>query len=367
MDVSLNYRKERELIGGEMADKSEGYTWYLRTAFTPRPQFRTELTSAYRVFRVSDPRFAQQGLSDSRVLNTNWQTSYAHKKRIVSTNWVYDVSAEQVARRELRFVEVNPGQGQYEWIDFNENGIEEIDEFQLSPNPLLANYIRVNIPTRELFPTTKLGLNGNLRIDLSRAWEPSKQPLKELLRQTKTLTTLKVTQNKQRNSSLGSYLIDLTNIFSDSTLLNAVYFFRQDLTFFQNSRLGDLRFSFQDNQFKLFLNTGDELRATSFFSATQRINLDPSKSLEVDTRWGNKSATARNFPTREFDIRFIETQPKVNFQFNNKFRFSLGYTHTFRRNFNTFSTENARASLNKVSAESAGTSKTETICLPVWK
>ena len=352
LDASLNYRKEREWLNGTVKEKSEGYTAFLRTAYTPSPRFRTELTTAYRVFEVKDQAFTEQGLSDSRVLNTNWQTNFIHPNRIIASNWVYDVSAEQVARRELRFIEVNPGQGQYEWIDFNENGLEEIDEFQLSTNPLLANYIRVNIPTRELFPTTKLGLTGNLRVDLSKAWEPSKKTFRELLRQTKSLTTLKVTQNKQRNTSLGSYVIDLTNIFDDSTLLNANYFFRQDFTFFQNSRLGDVRFSYQDNQSKLFLNTGDELRGLSFWSARQRLNFDESKSLEVDTRVGEKFATARNFPTREFNIRFVETRPKVNFQFNNKFRFSTGYTHTFRRNFTASAEENARVSLHKVLAES---------------
>ncbi len=352
--LSWNYRKDREFLGNESREKSRAETWYLQFGIRPSNTLNIQSITSYRNFEVIDTLFAAQGVSDSRVLNTNLQTTWFTKNQLVYTNFVYEVNSEQLAQKEVRFIEVNPGQGQYVWLDslFNNDGIQDIQEFQLANNPLIANYIRIVVPTRDLVPTTRASLNGNVKFDFRKLFPASKNAFKETLRNIRLLTQLRINQNKARNNSVASYFIDISDPFSDSTLLDANFNFRQDLLFFQNSPVGDLKFSYVDNQSKLFLATGDEFRGFQYYRATQRLNIGKDKSIENDLRVGNKSVQAVAFDNRNYDIRFFEENPQMNFQFSRKFRFTVGYEYKFRENTNDTLQIDATVNIHKAVFES---------------
>ncbi len=334
MDLSYNYRAEKEFLSGQIRDKSTAHTAYARFGWRPSSVFNLLSTTSVRDFRVEDSLFKGQGIVDTRILNTNLQSSIQPKNQWLYANFVYDVSSEQTARKEVRFIEVNPGLGQYIWLDslFNNDGIQQVDEFQLAANPLTANFIRVLAPSRELFPTTRASLTGVYRMDFGRVVANSGSWPKELLRNFRTSTNFRISQSKSRDNRLGTYLIDIVNIFEDSSLLDATYNFQQSFNFFPNSKTGNFRFSYQENRAKLFLTTGDELRSYGYWSAVQRINWGKNKSLEVESRLGRKFVDASAFPTRNYDINFFETNPRLNFQLNRKFRLTTGYEYKNKLN-----------------------------------
>ena len=348
-NLSLNYRKERQFFQGAERDKFEALTYYARTQYRPSSRFDLQATTSFRVYDLLDTTFAVTGLTDTRVLNANVQSTYSAKNRLVYANFLYEVSSERVARKEVRFLEVNPGQGEYVWLDslFNNDGIQQIDEFQLSPNPLVADFIRVLFPTSELFPTTRVSLTGNVRWDLTKLFERSKSPIKETVRNIRAISNFRISQSKERGSALSSYFVNLTNPFADSALLDASFNVRQDLSFFQNSKTGDLRFTYQNNQGKLFLATGDEFRGFQYWGANQRLSLDQSKTIEVETRLGHKFSRAERFSTRNYEIDFLEMTPKVSFQFSRKFRFSTGYAYKAKKNTNDSLRVDARVFMHK--------------------
>ncbi|TAE48730.1 MAG: hypothetical protein EAZ89_14955, partial [Bacteroidetes bacterium] len=332
-ELSVNYRFDREWLDGLMRDKSEAWTATWQISYRPRPNINLQNTTSWRRLDVRDSAFAATGLDNARTLNANLQATLSDKKRIIYTNLVYEASAEQVARREIRYIEVNPGQGEYVWLDslYNNDGIQDIEEFQVANNPLTANFLRIVAPTRELFPATRLSATGNLVIDLRKALPESKNPWREILRNFRSVSNLRLTQNRNRGENT-VYLINFFNPLGDTSLLDASYSLRQDFGFFQNSPKGDLRFSFADIQSRLFLTTGDELRRNQGVTFSQRLNLSDARSLEADTRLGQKSTFAELFPARNFDIRSIETKPRINFQFNRKLRLTAGYEYLFRQN-----------------------------------
>ena len=328
LEASFNYRRDREFLLDSLRLKSIASTSFLKASFRPTTAFELQQVTAYRRLDVQDSLFQSQGLKDSRTLNTNWQMTLNPAKRWVYANFVYEVTAEQLAKQEIRYLEVNPGQGQYVWLDslFNNDGIQDIGEFQLATNPLVANFIRVVVPSRDLSPTTRLSLSGNVRWDFRQVIAASGPWWKETIRQTRLNTTVRITQNKSRGSDVAAYFVNLGNWENDSSILNANYSLRQDLTFFQNSPRGDIRFSWLDNQSVLFLTTGQEQRVSRYLGLGQRLNLNESRSLENDIRIGRRALMAENFPERNYLIPYIEWNPKVNVQWNRKIRVTGGYT-----------------------------------------
>ncbi|MEM7366996.1 MAG: hypothetical protein AAF587_00275 [Bacteroidota bacterium] len=350
LDASFNYRYDKAFLDGQLREKSRAYTAFLQAKYRPSHVLNIQNTSSYRILNILDSTFTSQGLENSRTLNTQFRSTLAPKNRLVYANFVYDVSAEQLAQREIRYIEVNPGQGQYVWLDslFNNDGIQDVEEFQIANNPLIANFIRVAVPTRELVPTTRLTLSGKITWSLKNVLKKSNKPLKELARNIRLNTNLRMAQNKSRNTQLGSYLINIADPFADTSLLNANYHLRQDLSFFQNHPTGDIRFSYQDSKSKLFLTTGVELQGLTFWRSTQRLNLGSDKSLELDSRLGNKFNQAEAFDSRNYSIDFWQSHPKINIQFSRKFRLTSGYEYISRQNTNSSGQIDAKVNIHKL-------------------
>lgn len=332
LNLSLNYRKERAYNNGEMTPKSTAITGAADFEWAPQASWRMQGRLALRDFKVLNTAFREQGLSDTRSLNGLFQHRYSTPRQWLRSLMIYEVNSEQVARRELRYLEVNPGQGQFEWIDINENGIQDLEEFQPGRNPLLANFIRVSLPTRELFPTTRLNLSANATLDLRKLWKEAPPGIMAIARQFRYQLFYQLRQNKAQGTRFKDFVINPVNTFNDSSLLDALFNFKQIFSIFPNHPRGEIQFSVVDIQNKLFLSSGSEYRRNKFGSFHSRLTLNKRHSLEADIRKGNKVLQADSLTARNFDISFWEVSPQFNTQVNRRWRFSLAYRYTQKAN-----------------------------------
>lgn len=345
LDFSFNYRKDREFFENQYRYKSLAFTHYYKAVWNPSNAFKIQAIGAYRTLTIKDTAFIKTGINTNRVLNANLQTTYTAPNKLLYVNLLYDVTSEQISQRDIRFIQVNNGQGEYEWIDGNGDNISSVNEFVYSNNPLKANYIRVVLPTQVLIPTTKPTLQTSVRWDLKPVFKKSKNPVKETIRNFRAFTTVRIAQNRQRENRLATYWV-LGNE-NDTSLLDMTFNFRQECSFFQNSAVGDLKFGYQNTQSKQFLSTGNETRRVEIGSFSQRVNLDASKSIEVESNLGRRITDAANFPTKNYDIRFFDTNPKINWQTNRKLRFSMGYQYKYKANTNSIQVVDSKVNMHK--------------------
>lgn len=348
MHIYYNYRQEFEVLDSVEKEKSVAHTEYVKLTWAPSSAWAFQNTSSLRQFDVRDTSFYSQGISDNQSIITNLQASWNSKNQIVFANLIYEVTQEQIARKQVAYIQVNAGQGDYEWIDADSNGIQGLDEFQYSVNPNRQNFfVRILAPTTQLFPTTALNFSGNVKIDFKKAIKRSDNFFKETFRNTSAITNFRVVQKKEEGNTLSSYLVNIGEIFGDTTLLDAQYNLRQDLYFYRNNPKGDLKFSFGDNQSKLFLESGDELRSQRFVSSDQRINFGKDKSIENEVKIGDRASSAKAFDSRNYDIHYTELKPKLNLQLSRKLRISVGYEYKHKENTNDSSRVDAVVNMHK--------------------
>ncbi|MBX7241820.1 MAG: hypothetical protein K1X92_08730 [Bacteroidia bacterium] len=351
MDISLNYRYDKEFYQSLFRNKSSATTQFYKIIYAPSEHFRIQNITTFRSLNLLDTTFRKTGLNDNRVVNTNLQLTGSSTNRMIYANLIYEITSEQIAQRDIKFLRVNPGQGEYQWIDYNQDNIQSINEFVISNNPLTADFIRTVLPTQRFVPTTRPALQGNIRLDFKKIYPKSKNPWKETLRNFKSFTNVRITQSKERENSLSAYLVRFNESPSDTALIDMSYNFRQEFLFFQNSTTGDFKFAYQNNRTKQFLSTGAETRAARFWTLAQRLSVGSDKSLELETGFGKRFSYARNFPTRNYDVRYIETYPHINWQASRKLRFTAGYQYKYKKNINDSSFVNSRVSYHKLTAE----------------
>ncbi|MEC8830377.1 MAG: hypothetical protein VXY88_04825, partial [Bacteroidota bacterium] len=54
----------------------------------------------------------------------------------------------QLPQQDFTYVEVEPGQGSFVWFDYNANGVQELEEFEVAQFQDQATYIRVLLPNQ---------------------------------------------------------------------------------------------------------------------------------------------------------------------------------------------------------------------------
>ncbi len=82
--------------------------------------------------------------------------------KIFSGNIYYQSISGREQQRQYSYFEVPAGQGYYTWIDFNANGIKEVNEFQETAFKDQAKYVRLLIPTGTYIKAQNTDFTGNL-------------------------------------------------------------------------------------------------------------------------------------------------------------------------------------------------------------
>ncbi len=117
-------------------------------------------------FRISYSDFSVYR-NDSLIHENSLSTKanyYFHPVSFIKLNGTYEISSGQEAYREIRYVKVNSGYGTYSWIDYNNNNIEEYNEFEISHFSDTADYMKISFPTNNYFNVKNTRINQQLKL-----------------------------------------------------------------------------------------------------------------------------------------------------------------------------------------------------------
>lgn len=337
-DLSFNYRVDQEFQVGALRNKSITYKPALSLAYVPGARFSVRNNATYFNYAVLDTAFNRLGLQNQQTFTNQLQTTLNSKNRLLQSSAFYEVATERIARQQVNFIRVNPGLGQFVWIDYNNDGIQQLNEFEIGANSLTANYIRVLTPTNQLFPVVRVSVGFNLRLDFARLQNKellaSTRFFPKLVRNISSITNARVDQRRAvPTDRLDSYWLNMANIpLTDTNMLSAGTSLRQDLFFYRGNPIGDFSFSYLANNTRQFLNSGAEERSQQTLVARQRYNLDAARSIENTIQYGSRINQAQLFPSRNFDVQYFTFSPVANYQYNRKVRISGGYEFKYKRN-----------------------------------
>ena len=307
-------------------DRSHNYN--LNGEWMSNEHHQLRFNATYRKLNVYDSRFNIK--ADERVLGRLEYFTDIWKNAITG-NFLYEIGSGQEPRRDFSFFEVPAGQGEYTWIDYNNDGIQQLNEFEVAKFRDQAKYLKIFTPTNDFVKTDFLQFNYNVVINPSLALDESKSGLvATILRRLYFQSSL---QTSQKQLALGSRTLNpFSTGFGDTSLVSFDQLQSHSLSYNKFSQKWGIDLNYLQNTNRAFLSFGEETRSANELALRIRSNWARKFSVDLISKINNNQLLTPSFTNRNFKINAYAIEPRVSYTKGTTFRAQLGYNYQNKKN-----------------------------------
>lgn len=319
----------------------------LQTELLANPHRQFYLNTTFRKLKVYNATVSKQK-EDETILG---RAEYVMNewKGLLNGNILYEVGAGQEQRRDFAYLEVPAGTGQFAWIDYNGDGVQQLNEFELAAFVDQAKFIRVFTPTNEFikanFITFNYSLNINPRAILT---SPDLKGIKKFLARVNLVTSF---QTSKKSIAKGTFefnpfkyaLNDTALVTLNTTILNTLSFNRY------NSKWG-IDFTNLRNTGKSLLTYGYESRKLNDWLIKYRWNISRAFSFTINGKKGENALYTPQFANRNYQLSIYSVEPYLTFIKGTSFRIVTSYKFDNKKNLPAYGGEKSFS--NSVNIES---------------
>ena len=308
---------------------SVGQSYIFSTGFNPSAGSTFKNTSTYRVLDIKDTTLIAKNTDKSLVNRIEYSVRLL--KGSINLSTFYELGSGLEVKKEYSFIEVAPGQGSYTWKDYNDNGIKELNEFEISVFTDQAKYVKVFTPTNEFVKTFNNQFNQLVNLNAPAKWGTQKKTWKKLVSRFSNQTAYRI-DRKTADSNLEDSFNPFNNLKFDSTLVSLNSNLRSTFYFNRLDPKFGLDYTYQEPRNRQLLTNGFESRSNKSNAIRFRYNITRIFQLSAEALQGLKTNKSEYFNTRDFNINYTELEPKFTYQPNVSFKLILSFKYVEKVN-----------------------------------
>ncbi|MEO6230969.1 MAG: hypothetical protein ABJB11_03450 [Ferruginibacter sp.] len=308
------------------ADRSDNYNIFTELLKSDRHQVKFNVT--YRKLQVFNPTLSQQRPDESLLGRGEYFVN--EWKGLLTGNVLYEVGAGQEQKREFTFIEVPAGQGEYTWNDYNNNGIKELNEFEVALFVDQRKYIRVNTPTNQFVKANYVQFNYSFDLTPKAVITGKVKGFKKLIARTSTSSSLQILKKdistgKFQFNPFSQKLVDTTLLTLSSFLTNTFYFNRT------STKWGmDITHGLSNG--KSLLTYGVESRKLRNLIFKARWNINRKYTANFSLRSVINGLGTPKFDNRNYQIKQQVLEPSLSYINGTSIRITVSYNYNEKKN-----------------------------------
>ena len=340
--ITFFTRTDKYAVGKDFVKGDRSLNLNLQTELLANPKRQFYLNTTFRKLQILNSTVSKQE-EDETILG---RAEYVMNewKGLVTGNVLYEVGAGQEQKRDQTYIEVPAGTGQFAWIDYNTDGVQQLNEFELAAFPDQAKFIRILTPTNEFIKANYITFNYNLTLNPRAVLNKADLTgMKRFISKFNFITSL---QTSKKSIAKGSfefdpfkYSVNDTDLVTLSTVfLNTISFNRFNSTW--GIDLSNLR-----NNGKSLLTYGYESRSIKDWTAKFRWNFNRSIALLINGRKGKNSlfTPSAQFDNRNYDLDIASVEPMMTFIRSTSLRVATSYKYENKKNVPVYGGEKANS------------------------
>ncbi|TYB78960.1 hypothetical protein [Bizionia myxarmorum] len=322
-EIGYKYRVNDSVRNGNLQKVNTSNTFYIDSRIIQNSKTNLSIYANYRTLKD-----AEKEVNDENSLNSRIIFSQRFFEQLIFWNTIFETNSGTLPQQEFTYVEVESGQGVYTWIDYNSNGIQELEEFEISQFQDQADYIRVLLPNQVFIKTHQNRLSQILTLN-PQQWINSDAGFKKVLARFNNQTSYLVDRKEKRsgnNFNLNPFQGNEADQLALQLNFRNVLFFNRgkqhyttSYTFLSNKSQNTLSFGFIENNLQ-----SHKLQFTHKFATSWLANLESS--------FNNNISVSENYSSKNFDIDEANINPKISYLLNDNTRFDVFYQFTSKEN-----------------------------------
>jgi hypothetical protein len=328
--VSYFYRQDAYPYGKNLALANRSQNVNVYTELTKNKNEQVRINATYRSLQVINPSVSTQQADNS--LLTRVEYSMHEWKSMILGNILYEVGSGQEQKRNYTYVAVPAGTGQYTWIDLNNDGIQQLNEFVIAQFPDQATYIRVFTPTNDFVKANYNTFNYSFSVNPRLLLGNHAVGFKKFLSNAFFQSSLQLNQKE-----LATGFVELNPFKSpldDTSLISRSTIFVNSFSYNKLNPNWGFDISNNRNVAKALLTFGYQTQTLQEWNLRTRWNINKSVVLNAVFKDGMNYLFSDNksFDNSNYNISQYSIAPDLSYTRRANLRISVGYNYNPQKN-----------------------------------
>jgi hypothetical protein len=314
-EVGYQYRVNDSVRGNALARVNTSNTYYLKSRPISSKTTQLSVFANYRFLKSEDPLLEDEKSFSARVLYN--QSIFNNAVRL---NTVLESNNGVLPQQEFTFVKVEPGQGVFTWNDYNNNGVQELEEFEVAQFQDEAEYVRVLLPNQIFLRVRENKFSQILTLN-PQSWS-QKEGIQKVLSKFYNQTSYGIDRKVRRENdgfSINPFVdggdnqLGLTLNFRNALFFNrGKQRYTTNYTYISTSTSNLISLGLQENKLKRH-----QVSFTHKFWELWLVNLQGGL--------GSNESISQNFSNRNYELDTYDFNPKLSYLYNPQTRFDVFY------------------------------------------
>ncbi|MDD7884617.1 hypothetical protein [Flavivirga sp. 57AJ16] len=322
-EIGYKNRVNDSIRNNELQKVNTSNTFYLDSRLVQNKNTNLSLYANYRTLK-SEGNDAE----NERSINSRLQFNQKLFKQIVQWHTIFETNSGTLPQQDFTYVEVEAGQGTYTWIDYNENGIQELEEFEIAQFQDQGKYIRVLLPNRVFIKTHQNRLSQTLTVNPAQ-WTVSKHKSKRFwshfYNQTSYLIDRKI---KREGNSFDLNPFKSTKANQLGLQLN----FRNVLFLNRGKQRYTTSYTYLNNTTRNILSIGFIENGLNSHQIHFNHKFAESWLINILSSFNSNESISENFASKNYNFEEARLNPKLSYLFNDNSSFDVFYQYAGKDN-----------------------------------
>ncbi|MCH7784597.1 MAG: hypothetical protein IIB06_04155 [Bacteroidetes bacterium] len=315
VEVGYQFRINDSIRNSVLKKVSTSNTYFLKSRIIKSANAQLSLYANYR--KLNDEINSD---NDEQFLNSRLLYTQSLLKGGIQINSVLESNNGVIPQQEFTYVKVEPGEGIYVWNDYNNNGIQELEEFDVAQYPDEAEYVRILLPNQVFIKIRENVFSQILTLN-PKQWE-TKEGFRRFLSHFYNQSSYILDRKVRRQNDVFNI-----NPFKDGgdDELGLVKNFRNAFYFNRGKQHFTTNYTYLSSSSRNFLSVG--LTENNLESHQLNFNHKVWESwlLNLKASLGSNESISENYASRNFKLDSYDINPKISYLLNAQTRFDIFY------------------------------------------